>query len=131
MAVLYITEIRIGQGGLSANPEKTDLVEFTRTGKLPGLFEPHIFGVTMHYSESVKYLGVILASLLTWREDVKAKVKKIHNSLWAGTRSSVATWGLNPEVVQWLYICITRPSITTFTSLVAWLSDSQCHKEAR
>jgi len=30
--------------GLSVNPDKTGLVAFTRNGKLPGFFEPHLFG---------------------------------------------------------------------------------------
>jgi hypothetical protein len=69
--VLYITEVWSSEVGLSVNPEKTDIVEFTKTRKLPDLFEPHTFAVTLHYSESAKYLGLV--SLLTWMEDVKPK----------------------------------------------------------
>jgi hypothetical protein len=43
-----------GEVGFSVNPEKTDLIVFTRTTKLPGFFEPNTFGVTLFYSESAK-----------------------------------------------------------------------------
>jgi len=68
---------------------------------------------------SVKYLGIILDSQLTWREHVDVKVRKAHNMMWACRRAYGVTWGLGPRVVHWLYISIIRPSIT-FASLVWW-----------
>jgi hypothetical protein len=79
--------------GLSLNPDKIDLVLLTRKRKLPGFFEPLLFGVTLHCSKSVKYLGAILDSQLTWWEHVNIKVKKAHNSLWSCRRSFGATGG--------------------------------------
>jgi hypothetical protein len=67
--------------GLSVNPDKTEFVVFTRRRKLPGVFEPQFFGVTLSRSGSVKYLGVILDSRLNWREHVDVKVRKAHNML--------------------------------------------------
>jgi hypothetical protein len=51
--------------GLSINPYTTGLVAFTRKRKLPGFFEPRLFGRTLQRSTSVKYLGLILDSRLT------------------------------------------------------------------
>jgi hypothetical protein len=104
---------------LSVNPDKTGLVAFTRRKKLPGFFEPHLFRTTLHGFTSVKYLGVILNSQLTWRQHVDVKVRKAHNLLWAFRRAYGVTWGLRPRVVHWLYVSIIRPS-TTFASLVWW-----------
>jgi len=75
------------------------------------------FRVTLSRSMLVKYLGVVLDSRLTWRENVK--VRKAHNLLWA----CIATWCLRPGVVHWLYVCIIRPSFT-LASLV-WCLDCQ------
>ena len=38
--------------GLSVNPDKTGLVAFTRRRKLPGFFEPRLYGTTLHHSTS-------------------------------------------------------------------------------
>jgi hypothetical protein len=105
--------------GLSVNPDKTGLIAFTRKRKLQGLFEPQLFGVTLRISMSVKYLGVILDSQLTWKEHVEAKARKAHNLLWACRRSFGARWVLGPKVVHWLYVAIVRLTIS-FASLVWW-----------
>ena len=105
--------------GLSVNPDKTGLVAFTRKRKLPGFFEPHLFGKILRRSMSVKYLGVILDSRLTWKEHVDVKVKKAHNLMWACRRAYGVTWGLKPRVVYWLYVAIVRPTVT-FACLVWW-----------
>jgi len=70
-------------------------------------------------SRSVKFLGVILDSRLTWREHVVVKVKKAHNLLWACRRACGLMWGLRPKVVHWLYVSFTWPSIS-FASFLWW-----------
>jgi len=112
---LHTVELWCAGLGLSVNPDKTGLVAFTRKRKLTGFFEPRMFGKTLKRSMSVKYLGVILDSRLTWKEHVDVKVKKAQNSMWACD----ATWGLKPSVVHWLYVAIIRLSVT-FASLVWW-----------
>lgn len=71
---------------MSVNPDKTELL-LTRKRRLPGFFEPHFFGVTLHHFMSVKYIGVVLDFQLSWREHVDVKVKKAHNLLWAYRRA--------------------------------------------
>ena len=105
------------EDGLSVNPDKTGLVAFTRKRKLQGFFEPNLYGVKLRLSGSVKYLGVILDSRLTWREHVEVKVRKAHNLLWACRRACGMGWGLRPKVVHWLYVAIVRLTIS-FASLV-------------
>ena len=68
---------------------------------------------------SVKYLGVVLDSRLTWREHVDVKVRKARNLLCACRKANCVAWGLGPKVVHWLYVSIIRPSVN-FASLVWW-----------
>jgi hypothetical protein len=104
---------------LMVNPDKTELVAFTKKRKLQGFFELNFFGARLRLSGSVKYLGVTLDSWLTWREHVEVKVKKAWNLLWACKRACGVRWELGPRVVRWLYVAIVRPTVT-FASLVWW-----------
>jgi len=113
---LHTAEMWCDELGLRVNPNKNGLVAFTSGRKLPGFFEPRLFGTTLHHSTSVKYLGVILDSQLTWREHVDVKARKAHNLLWVSRKAYGVKWGLRPRVVHWLYVSIIRPSIT-FASL--------------
>jgi hypothetical protein len=105
--------------GLLVNLDKTGLIAFTKRRKFPGFFEPRLLGVTLQCSKSVKYLGVILDSWLTWKEHVDVKARKAKNLLWACRRAYGGAWGLGPKVVHWLYVCLIRPSVT-YASLVWW-----------
>jgi hypothetical protein len=116
---LSTVETWCNEVGLSVNPDKIGLVAFTRKTKLQGLFEPRLFEVPLRFSRSVKYLGVILDSQLTWKEHVKAKVRKAQNLLWACRRSFGVRWGLGPKLAHWLYVTIIRPTLT-FASVIWW-----------
>jgi hypothetical protein len=116
---LSTVETWCNEVGLSINSDKTGLVAFTRKRKLQGLFEPRLLGVNLKLSRSVKYLGVILDSRLTWKEHVQAKARKAHILLWTCRRSFSARWGLGPKVVHWLYVVIVRLTIS-FASVVWW-----------
>jgi hypothetical protein len=48
--VLRTVETWCNEVGLSVNPDKTELVVFTRKRKFPGFSEPHFFGVTLCHS---------------------------------------------------------------------------------
>jgi hypothetical protein len=116
---LSTVEIRCNEVGLSDNPDKTGHVAFPRKRKLQGFSEPQLSGVKLSLSGSVKYLGVILDSRLTWREHVEVKVRKAHNLLRACRRACGTGWGLRPSVFHWLYVAIVRPTIS-FAFLVWW-----------
>jgi hypothetical protein len=76
---LHTVETWCEKLGLSVNPDKTGLLAFTRRRKLPRFFEPRPFGMTLHHSMSVKYLGVIMDARLTWGEHMDIKARKAHN----------------------------------------------------
>jgi hypothetical protein len=116
---LNSVEERCDRHGLSVNPDKTGLVAFTQRRKLPGFFEPRLFGMTLRLSESATYLGVILDVKLTWKKQVDASMRKARHMMWACRRVFGRRWGLRPRVVSWPYASVVRPSIT-YASLVWW-----------
>jgi hypothetical protein len=122
---LSTIQIWCNKVGLSVNLDKTVLVVFTRKRKLQGFFEPQLSGVKLHLSGSVKYLGVILDSQLTWREHLEVKVRKAHNLLWACRRACGMGWGLRPKVVHGLYVPIIWPTISLHPLMVAQMSNGQ------
>jgi hypothetical protein len=97
---LHAVEGWCDKHGLSVNPDKTGLVAFTCRRKLPGFFEPRLFGTTLRCCRSTKYLGVILDAWLTWKEHVEVKVRKAHIVMWACRRACGRRWGLRPRVVH-------------------------------
>ena len=121
---LSTVEIWCNEVGLSVNPDKTGLVASTRKRKLQGFFEPQLFGVKLSLSRSVKYLGVILDSQLTWREHVEVKVRKVHNLLWACRRACGMGSGTQGGS---LALCRHRPAdhLLCILSMVVQMSNGQ------
>ena len=97
---LHTVETWCNKGELSVNLNETELIVFTRTGKLSGFFEPHFLGGYLLRCMLVKYLWVAQDSWLTWREHVDVKVRKADNLFWACRRACGATWSLRPKVVH-------------------------------
>jgi len=108
---LRTAELWCGGLGLSVNPDKTGLVAFTRKRKLTGFFEPRLFGKTLQRSMSVKDLGVILDSHLTWKEhvDVKGRGLKLDVGLWCDgvseTQGGSLALRFYHQAVRHLHLC--------------------------
>jgi len=54
--------------GLEVNPEKTELVIFTREYKIPNLTLPKLHQTRLTLINQAKYLGVILDKKLHWTD---------------------------------------------------------------
>jgi len=90
--------------GLKVNPDKTDIVLFSRrmsghelVGKL------RMFGKHIVPGASVKYLGVILDRKLNWIEHVRDKAQKALAAFWICRNSFGRNWGLPSRAVLWIY----------------------------
>ena len=81
------------ENGLSANPDKVEMVIFTRKRKL-GNLNIRMDGVPIRSNEKVKYLEVWLDSKLTFQEHIRAKTKAATGVLWTRRRVLCGTWGL-------------------------------------
>ena len=117
---LKIVETWCNETGLYVNPEKTELVRFTkRTKKDLKMCKIKLFGEELKLTRSVKYLGIYLDTKLSMLEHINQTYKKGIKSLWA-TKSMIAkTWGLSPKMMLWVYKQIIIPRIT-YGSLTTW-----------
>ncbi len=61
---------------LSINPEKTEVLLFTRKRKTEEVLRLTYQGVRRNMSKEVKYSAIILDDKLTWKARVRANVKK-------------------------------------------------------
>jgi len=58
------------------NPDKIEMVLFTRKRILTGMKPILFFGKELTRTYQVKHLGIILGSKLTWKEHLQHKCKK-------------------------------------------------------
>ncbi len=114
--------------GLEFGADKTEAVVFTRkrikTSDLPHL---QMGNTVLEYSESVKYLGIILDNKLNFGPHIREKAKKAIRLLHC-VRSSVGQlWGPNPYLVRWVLTGIVRPRITY--GAIVWAKAASNHKK--
>ena len=97
--------------GLNVNPEKTEMVRFTRWRKLEGWRDPKFRGTAIKPSEQLKHLGVILDAKLNWGKHMERVRDRACALLWATRRACGVTWGLNPKAMHWIYTAVVRPAV--------------------
>lgn len=78
--------------GLSVNPDKSELVIFTKNRNLTGFKNPKIFGREIIRKNSVKYLGITLDSKLNWAEHIENTLNKGLRIFWS-CRSAIGKNG--------------------------------------
>ena len=88
--------------GLSVNPDKTELVIFTRKHEVGDFRAPIFGGKRLEMRDSVKYLGVTLDRKLRWGTHLENQVRRFHSAFWLCRAAFGSTWGLRPKVVVWL-----------------------------
>ncbi len=69
--------------GLPVNAEKTEFLLFTRKSRTEGVVSLEYQSVKQNLTTVVKYLGVILDDILTWKAHVRAQVRKGLRALWS------------------------------------------------
>ncbi|XP_041449660.1 LOW QUALITY PROTEIN: uncharacterized protein LOC121404391, partial [Drosophila obscura] len=95
--------------GLGINPSKTELVLFTTKYKIPSLNPPILNGCRLSFSDSASYLGLVIDKKLSWNLSIKDRVKKATIALYTCKKAIGLKWGMNPRIVQWIYLAIVRP----------------------
>lgn len=105
--------------GLSVNPKKTTVVQFTRKRGNVGTKKLVLYGETLNVVGEVKYLGVTLDRTLTFGPHIEKITTKATRALWMTRRALGAKWGLTPKLTHWIYTVMIRP-IITYASFVWW-----------
>jgi len=95
--------------GLSVNPDKTEMVLFTRKRILTVMKPILFFGNELTRTDQFKYLGIILDSKLTWKDNLQYKCKKAVALSWQCRRIVGKTWGITPKIAHWIYTRIITP----------------------
>ena len=95
--------------GLGVNPAKTELVLFTRRSSIPHINPLTINGSELVFSDSARYLGIILYRKLHFTPNLEERVKKASIALYSCRKAIGVRWGLSPKVVHWIYTAVVRP----------------------
>jgi hypothetical protein len=89
--------------GLVDNPQKINVMIFTMKYK-PEPIEPlRLKGNETAFTNTAKYLGVLLDPRLYWKQHLIDKRKRLYSSMWARRRAMGKTWGINSKLARWMY----------------------------
>ena len=97
---------------LHFSPAKTVVVLFTRKYKPVIPQELNMGGVSIPFSDSVRYLGVTLDRKLFWKSHLDAKIKVAKFKLMRIRSAMGKLWGSNPLMMRWLYTGCVRPAVS-------------------
>ena len=104
---------------LSVNPNKTEMILFTRRYKPEQLKVIYFFNEELKLSQSVKYLGVILDPKLSWKAHLDSRCQKAIIAFSQLRRVMGVTWGMTPKVAYWLYTAVIRPMFC-YAAVIWW-----------
>jgi len=86
--------------GLGVNPEKTELVLFTRKYKIQNLILPKVHQTRQTLSNQAKNLGVILDKKLLWTDNILDRTRKAAVALFVCKKAIGRKWGFSPMIVH-------------------------------
>jgi hypothetical protein len=97
--------------GLVVNPQKTNIMIFTKKYKPETIETLRFERQEISFTDTVKYLGVLLDPKLNWKQHLLDKRKKFYSSMWVCRRAIRKTWGINPKIALWIYKAILLPKL--------------------
>ena len=108
---------------LRFNPDKTVMVGFTRGRKHKFTLPLFIKGVPLKFQPTVKYLGLLLDSKLSWRPHILDKIALCKKYLLKMANIAHTTWGPKPHLMRWMYRCMVRTKFTY--AAIVWAHAAQ------
>lgn len=112
------------EAGLDVNPNKTELIMFTRNNydaKIENLrrLSVKLKGEKLKLVDCVTYLGVKLDKKLNMKEHISHVKAKANKAFWAAAMITGKQFGAAPRVIKYIYNSIVVPRIT-YGSLFYW-----------
>jgi hypothetical protein len=93
------------------NPQKANVRIFTRKYKPEHIKPLRLKGEEIAFTNTVKYLGVLLDPKLNWKQHLRDKRKKFYSSMWARRRAMGKSWGNNSMLALWMFKAILLPKL--------------------
>lgn len=115
--------------GLGVNPDKTELVLFTRKLKPANFKTPKLGGKSLTLSDKAKYLGVILDSRLNWKSNIEERIRKSQIAFYTCKSAIGKTWGLSPKLTYWIFTAVVRPIL--LYAVAVWWTASKVKENCR
>ena len=109
---------RAEERGMAINTEKTGLMLVSAATSFQAKVTLELSGKMVHGSNSLKILGVTIASDLSFQEHIENISSKMRSKTWA--LSKLRKKGLTEEKLLRAYKCLIRPSVEY--AAVAWHS---------
>ena len=107
--------------GLKFSHTKTEIVIFSNKRRLAtDQYQLTFYGNPMDIGKSVKYLGIIIDTKLSWKNHINMIWKKANSIIMQCKRIIGVTWGVNPRQVKWIYTSIVRPILSY--GCVVWIN---------
>jgi hypothetical protein len=86
------------------------------TTKRPTLYQMPVrlklYGQSIPFSKTAKYLGVTLDDKLSWKPHIENMIKKAKRSLMAVRSVIGRTWGPSLACARWSWTSVVRPALT-------------------
>jgi hypothetical protein len=104
--------------GLVVNPQKTNIMIFTKKYKRETIEPLRLEGLEVAFTDTVKYLGVLLDPKLTGNITSYMR-KKFYSSMWVCRKAIGKTWGINPKIALWMCKAVLLPKLM-YAAIVWW-----------
>ena len=80
-------------------------------------------GIEIDVQKSIKFLGIILDSKLSWNEHIENVCKKAKGILMQCKKAVGPTWGFKPATMRWIYEVMVRPVLGYGATI--WLNSTR------
>lgn len=102
---LKIVENWCAKTGLSVNPDKTQLMMFSKANfdETKENCNAMFYGQKLKTYDSVKYLGITLDRKLTMKNHIDNLAERANKAFWAASIVGNSHWGAKPQVSEYIY----------------------------